>query len=72
MSVPCCGVISQWIYVQSGTGELTAQIWEPVSGNNFKVLSQNAVPGGPAGNIRSYDVPTADQISVEQGQLLGW
>ena len=45
MAIPCCGSVSNFKFGASASGDVTAQIWKPVSGDTYEVVGETLFSG---------------------------
>ncbi|VDH92818.1 Hypothetical predicted protein [Mytilus galloprovincialis] len=69
--VTCCGSISRWEIRTNGGGTVQLQIWRKTGTYSYTLIGKNELTAG-AGGFHALDVASADRISVQHGDMIGW
>ena len=72
--VSCCGVITEWqVYIQK-PGTIWFQIWRALGTGEYELVGQNPATyhKGEEDHVFILSVATADQVSVIEGDFIGW
>ena len=67
----CYGRVKTWIYYSDNNVEWKPGIWRQTSGNYYKLIGENIVPGSSSG-YTEYEVPEAERVRFQPGDQIGY
>ncbi|KAK3581875.1 hypothetical protein CHS0354_000290 [Potamilus streckersoni] len=65
----CCGYVSQIEAFHDNTATTTAQVWRPTGGISYRLIGAISITGR---HMFTYNVPSANQVPVKVGDVVGW
>eukprot|EP00105_Crassostrea_gigas_P021101 XP_011440119.1 PREDICTED: uncharacterized protein LOC105337185 [Crassostrea gigas] len=72
MTIQKRGKIVKWQFYSETDGTVALQVWRPTSTDKtYTLIGQNEIPDSFVGGIRTFEVPTENQIDVQNGDLIG-
>merc|ERR1711893_71088 len=70
MVIDCYGKVSSWQFYSDYAAGVFVDIWRP-TGDNYVLVGKNYYETTSTGNVITFDVAEADQISVQPGDVVG-
>ena len=67
----CYGSVKSWIFYSTKNQEFKPGIYRLQTGNYFKLVGENTVPGSTSG-YTEYEVPESERIRFQPGDLIGF
>lgn len=72
MTIQKSGKLVKWQFYSETDGTVALQVWRPTSTDKtYTLIGQNEIRNSFVGGIRTFEVPTENQIDVQNGDIIG-